>query len=237
VLNYAAACFTRVLPLLYVLTVRDKDESGRLVTRGLFIGDDNECFEKAAELSLRVNFTMVPQPFQKVVVNLDPKQFKSTWLGNKAIYRTRMALADGAELIILAPGVKQFGEDPEIDRLIRKHGYRRTVEVLEAVNRDPELSENLSAAAHLIHGSAEGRFRITYCSGGLTGAEIERVGYNYLPLDRALKQYDLGKLKEGFNRIGGEDVFFISDPSLGLWAHTDRFGSARHPGSAPGDRI
>lgn len=96
------------------------------MTRGVFIGDDEECFLKAAELSLEVNFELLDAPLDKVVVYLDPEEFKSTWLGNKSIYRTRMAIADDGELIVLAPGVARFGEDKRIDELIRKYGYRTT---------------------------------------------------------------------------------------------------------------
>src|SRR5712664_766152 len=167
VLNYAASHFIQHLPIVYVLTVVGRNEDGRLAVRGLFIGDDAECFQRASQLSLKANFFMLDAPIQKAVVYLDPEEFKSTWLGNKAICRTRMALADGAELIVLGPGVKTFGEDATIDRLIRKYGYFGTPATLEAVENDPELSANLSAAAHLIHGSSEGRFTITYCPGGL----------------------------------------------------------------------
>ncbi len=225
VLNKAASSFLQDLPILYVLTVRGKDESGTVVTRGLFIGDDNECFERAAELSLKVNFAMLDRPIKKAVVYLNPSEFKSTWLGNKAIYRTRLALGDGAELIVIAPGVKSFGEDAGIDRLIRKHGYVTTPEVLQAVELDADLAENLSAAAHLIHGSSEGRFRITYCPGHLTREEIEGVNYSYGCLAEALKKYHPETLHDGFNDVGGEEIFYISNPALGLWAHKSRFSS------------
>jgi len=223
VLNRAASCFLQNVPIVYVLTVRGKDEEGNLVTRGLFLGDDNECFERAAELSLKVNFAMLDRPIKKAVVYLNPSEFKSTWLGNKAIYRTRLALADGAELIVIAPGIKTFGEDADIDRLIRKHGYLRTPEVLQAVESDPDLAENLSAAAHLIHGSSEGRFRITYCPGLLTREEIEGVNYSYCSVAEALQKYNPEKLRDGFNDVGGEEIFYISNPALGLWAHKNRF--------------
>lgn len=225
VLNYAMSCFGRGLPILYVLTVKGKDADGNLVTRGLFIGDDNECFERAAELSLKVNFVMLDQPIKKAVVYLNPSEFKSTWLGNKAIYRTRLALADDAELLVIAPGVKTFGEDGEIDRLIRKYGYVTTPEVLQAVDRDQDLAGNLSAAAHLIHGSSEGRFRITYCPGHLSREEIESVNYSYGSVASALEKYDTSKLRDGFNDIGGEEIFYISNPALGLWAHGNRFAA------------
>ena len=179
VLNYASDNFAKDLPLIYVLTVVDKNDKDDLVVKGLYIGDDIECFELASKLSLEVNFELLDEPLKKVVVFLDPEEFKSTWLGNKSIYRTRMAIADGGELIILAPGLKEFGEDKEIDRLIRKYGYVTTPEVLNFVDKNDELKNNLSAAAHLIHGSSENRFKITYCPGFLTKEEIESVNFQF----------------------------------------------------------
>ena len=223
VLNYASDHFLKHLPIVYVLTVVGRRDTGGLAVRGLFIGDAPECFHLAADLSLKVNFEILEGPIRKAVVYLDPHEFHSTWLGNKAVYRTRMALADGAELIILAPGVKEFGEDAAIDVLIRKYGYHGTPATLAAVESNPDLAGDLSAAAHLIHGSSEGRFSITWCPGKLTAAEIEGVGFNYSDLDAMLLRYDPQSLAHGYNRIHGEDVFFIANPGLGLWAHRDRF--------------
>ncbi|HBE02066.1 MAG: D-mannonate epimerase [Spirochaetes bacterium GWF1_41_5] len=223
--NYASEHFASRLPVLYAQTVLSKNSKGALVCRGLFIGCDSECFYQAAELSLKVNFTMLDEPLAKAVVFLDPEEFKSTWLGNKAIYRTRMAIADRGELIILAPGVKEFGEDKEIDRLIRAYGYRGTPLTLEAVKKQAELSGNLSAAAHLIHGSSEGRFKITYCPGRLTRQEIENAGFDWEDLKKMSELYNPDKLKDGFNIINGEKIFFISNPALGLWSTKSRFGS------------
>ncbi|MBP9992852.1 MAG: DUF2088 domain-containing protein [Bacteroidales bacterium] len=218
VMEYAREHFIGSLPILYIQTVLAKNFStGKMELKGLFIGDDSECFKLASRLSLETNFNMVERPIRKCVVYLDPEEFKSTWLGNKAIYRTRMALADGAELIIVAPALKEFGEDPAIDSLIRKYGYRGTPHTLKAVEENADLRDNLSAAAHLIHGSSEGRFTITYCPGsGMPRQEIESVGFGY-------GRYDISSLKEGWNVIDGEEVYYISNPALGLWAHPDRF--------------
>jgi nickel-dependent lactate racemase len=222
VLNYAAQQFLRPFPIVYVQTVVGRRASGGLAVRGLFIGDDAECFLKAAELSLKVNFEVVSEQMQKAIVCLDPNEFHSTWIGNKAVYRTRMALADGAELIILAPGVREFGEDKGIDQLIRKYGYRGTPYTLKAVQENAELAQDLSAAAHLIHGSSEGRFKITWCPGHLTREEIEGVGYAYGDLESMLQRYNPRALTHGPNKINGENVFFIANPGLGLWAHPSR---------------
>ena len=224
ILNYASEHFTKHLPIVYIHTVIGRGGDGKLVVRGLFISDDASGFEQAAALSLEVNFEMLAQPLKKVVVYLDPSEFKSTWLGNKAIYRTRMAMADGGELIILAPGLKEFGEDHEIDRLIRKYGYRGTPATLAATQANAELRNNLSAAAHLIHGSSEGRFGITYCPGHLTPQEIEGVGFKYADLKTMAQRYDPKKLKDGWNTLpDGEKIFYISNPALGLWACRSRF--------------
>jgi nickel-dependent lactate racemase len=223
VLEYARTHFIPQLPIVYVLTVMAK-EDGRMVLKGLFVGDDFECFRRASELSLETNFIMIEKPLKKCIVWLDPAEFKSTWLGNKAVYRTRMALADGAELIILAPALKEFGEDGAIDALIRKYGYKGTEHTLEATRANADLRDNLSASAHLIHGSSEGRFSITYCPGpGMTREEIEGVGFGYAPLDETMEKYHVASLKDGWNTVDGEEIYYISNPALGLWAHPDRF--------------
>jgi len=224
VLNYGAERFASHLPIVYVHTVVAMDEDGSLVTRGLYIGRDAECFTKAADLSLRVNVRMLDEPLTKAVVYLDPGEYRSTWLGNKSVYRTRMALADGGELIVLAPGLESFGEDREIDRLIRRYGYAGTDEVLRLVQTQDDLRANLSAAAHLIHGSSEGRFSITYCPGHLTREEVESVHFAYADLEQMKARYDPERLTDGINTLpDGEQIFYISNPALGLWAYRERF--------------
>jgi len=222
ILNYASEHFIANLPILYLQTVISEREDGLQIC-GLYIGDDFECFEKAAKLSLETNFRMMDYEMKKVVVYLDPEEFRSTWLGNKSIYRTRMALADDGELIVLAPGLHQFGEDPTIDKLIRKYGYVHTPQVLKYVNKNEDLQNALGVAAHLIHGSSEGRFKITYCPGHLTREEIESVGFQYADLDMMMQKYNPSILKDGWNEVDGEDIYYISNPALGLWAYRERF--------------
>ena len=220
VLNYAHTHYLKQLGIVYVMSVMDVDTNGNRVMRGLYIGDDARTFETAAELSRNVNMTFLDEPLEKVVVYLDPREFRSTWLGNKAIYRTRMAMADDGELIIIAPGLREFGEDAEIDRLIRKYGYCGTPATLKAVEENSELQDNLSAAAHLIHGSTEGRFKVVYATEHLKQTEIESVGYEWAPLDEVLSQYNPETLIDGFN---DDDFFYISEPGQGLWALRSQF--------------
>lgn len=224
-INYASDHFAQHLPIVYVLTVVGVNaETGEPETRGVFVGDDIECYEQACKVAEKYNIFMVDRPLQKVVAYLDPSEFRSTWLGNKAVYRTRMAIADGGELLIIAPGLKEFGEDPAIDKLIRRYGYCGTEAAVAAVESDPEMQAMLGAAAHLIQGSSEGRFTITYAPGHLSEDEIRSVHYQYADLAETVRRYDPETLRSGFNNLpDGEEIYYVPNPALGLWAHESRF--------------
>lgn len=216
-LNEAEAEFLGRFNIHYLITVRAKNMQGELATCGLFAGTGLPPYEAAARLSRKVNIETV-RPLKKTVVFLDPTEFRSTWIGNKAIYRTRMAIADHGELLIIAPGLVEFGEAEVNERLIKKYGYHGTPATLKAVEENVDLSESLGAAAHLIHGSSEGRFTITYASGGLTRKEIEAVGFNSADFQSTIKRYSPTVLKDGFQTLpDGEEFFYISNPAIGLW--------------------
>lgn len=216
VFDYAEEHFIQDLPLVYVLTTTT-NKGDEVTIHGLYIGRERSNFEAAVKKSQEINLTHMKERLKKVVVYLDPREFKSTWLGNKSIYRTRMAIADGGELIVLAPAIERFGEDNENDRLIRKYGYVGRKRVLELVEENEDLKQNLSVAAHLIHGSSDGRFNITYCAGKLTEEEVRGAAFNYAPYEEMIQKYDPAKLKDGFNVVDGEEIFYISNPALGLW--------------------
>jgi nickel-dependent lactate racemase len=221
VFDYAHEHYLRDLHIVYVMTVMEPDPHGTLTMRGLYVGDDADAFQQAAALSSHVNVTLLDEQQERVVAYLEPREFKSTWLGNKAVYRTRMAMADAGELTVIAPGVETFGEDPEIDRLIRRYGYRGTPATLEAVAGSAEMRANLSAAAHLIHGSSEGRFRIVYATDPelLGREEVEAVGFEWCDVTEALQRYPVDGLTDGPNK----GFYFVRCPALGLWADRRRF--------------
>lgn len=218
--DYAAEHFGKDMPLCYALTVTTA-VGDDITLHGLFIDQERIAFEQAVALSQQKNIVHLDKPMRSCVAKLDEREFHSTWLGNKAVYRTRMAIADGGELIILAPGVRRFGEDKAIDALIRKYGYHGREQVLQQVRDKADLRGSLSAAAHLIHGSSEGRFQITYCTQHLSQEEIESVGYAYMPYEQAAAQY--AGLSPGFNTLAdGREVYYIENPALGLWMSEDR---------------
>ena len=223
ILNEGFEKYLSHLPIYFMHTVLEK-VGDEMLLRGFYAGQDETTFSEAAKLSQQCNINLLDKPIKKAVVYLDPKEFSSTWLGNKAIYRTRMAMADNGELIILAPKVETFGEDPEIDKLIREFGYKGTHRTLQSLKESSQLANNLSAAAHLIHGSSEGRFSITYCPGHLSQTEIESVGFQYAELDEILEKYPIQSFQDGFNTLeNGEEIFYVSNPAAGLWAVKNKF--------------
>ena len=222
--DYGMEHFLKDRPILFVLTVTTAPR-GKTRTHGLFIGEGRECLTKAVELSRQKNIDFVKTGIKKCVVYLDPSEFRSTWLGNKAVYRTRMAIADGGELIVLAPGVERFGEDEECDRLIRKYGYKGRLNTLEQFQKpeNEDLRQNMGAAAHLIHGSSDGRFSITYAVKEISRQEIEGVGFAWADYDETEAKYDPEKLSYGYNEVNGEEIYFIPNPALGLWINKEKF--------------
>jgi len=217
VFDYAQEHFLAQLPIEYVLTVTTTENEQTNIL-GLYIGRERACFERAVALSQKYNLNYLSRPMRTCVVWLDGREFHSTWLGNKAVYRTRMAMADGGRLVVLAPGVRMFGEDAENDRIIRKYGYVGRERILALVKTEPDLQNNLGAAAHLIHGSSDGRFGITYATRHLSREEIEGAGFDYMPFDEAVAKYHPDTLKPGWNVLDGEEIYFIENPALGLWA-------------------
>ena len=221
--DYAFETTLRSRPILFALTVTTAP-GGNIRTHGLFIGDTRNCLTAAVALAQKKNMDFLDHGLKKCVVYLDPEEFKSTWLGNKAIYRTRMAMADGGELIILAPGVERFGEDGDVDRLIRKYGYCGRLQVLEQFRKaeNQDLRDNMGAAAHLIHGSPDGRFTVTYAVKNISAEQIASVGFHPGAYDEYARKYDPNKMHYGFNTIDGEEVFYIPNPALGLWIDRQR---------------
>lgn len=224
IFDYGLERFLKDRPLRFILTVTT-GEGREIFTHGIFVGDDRECLTEAVKLAQQTNINFVEKDIQKCVVYLDEEEFKSTWLGNKAVYRTRMAMADGGELIILGKGINRFGEDKAVDGLIRKYGYTGRLHILEEFNdkNNQDLCSNMSAAAHLIHGSSDGRFTITYAVKNITKEEVESVGFKAADYDEVVQKYDPKKLQYGYNQVGEETIFFIPNPALGLWISKERF--------------
>jgi nickel-dependent lactate racemase len=220
--NKAESEFLGHLPDVYIQVVMAYNKDGELGHTGFYCGDDLDTYLLAAKQSMSENISIVP-PLKKVVAIMQGDEFFSTWVANKAVYRTRKAMADDGELIIIAPGLKRFGEQDEVEQIIRKYGYSGTKKVMKYWKENEDLQDLTHATAHLIHGSSEGRFKITYAPGHLSKEEIESVNFSYLDYNEAMELYSPAKLKNGFNTLSnGEEIYFISTPSAGLWTTKEK---------------
>ena len=220
--NKAEEDFLGFLPDCFIEVTMAYDSEGRLGHTGVYVGDDVDVYLDAAKVSREQNITIVP-PLKKVVAVMQGDEFYSTWVANKAIYRTRMAMADGGELLVIAPGLKRFGEQADVDELIRKYGYSGTENVMKLWKTEPILQDLTHGTAHLIHGSSEGRFKITYAPGHISKEDMESVCFGYADLQETLKRYNPETMKNGFNVMpDGEEVYFISTPSAGLWSTKEK---------------
>ena len=225
VFDYGMEYFLEDRPILFVLTVCTAP-GGEICQHGMFIGEGRKPLEDAIALAQEKNIDFVETGIKKCVVYLDPSEFKSTWLGNKAIYRTRMAIEDDGELLVLAPGIERFGEDEKVDQLIRKYGYRGRLHTLDqfAKPENQELRDNMGAAAHLIHGSSDDRFHITYAVKEISKEEIEGVGFGAADYDEMAARYNPETLQYGYNTLpDGEEIYYIPNPALGLWINKEKF--------------
>lgn len=225
IFDYAFEHFLSERPVLFVLTVCTVPERETCM-HGLFIGTTRRTFEAAVALAQKRNLTFLPHGLKKCVAYLDPREFRSTWVGNKAIFRTTMAMEDGGELLILAPGLESFGEDAAIDSLLRRYGYCGRENIMRQFEdeRNTGLRENMSAVAHILQSSVEGRFRVVYAVPPGMVSAVRSVGFEAVEYSRAAARYDPAALQPGAQTMpDGEQIYYIQNPALGLWVDQNRF--------------
>lgn len=204
------------IPFTFIQTVMAQID-GEDCYKGVYIGQGREPYNMAVNLSKKVNFNLVDRPIDKCVVWMDPHSYHSTWVTNKAIYRTQLAVKPGGEIIIIAPGVHTFGENDLADGIIRKYGYTPRDKMLELRKTEPTLRDNLSLAGHLIHGCPEG-IRVTYCTDKLSREEVEKANFGYMSVEEALAKYPCQNWKTGWQKANdGNEVYFVANAALGLW--------------------
>jgi len=74
---------------------------------GLFYGSPETAWSQAAELSSRVHIKRVPRPFRQVL-SCAPAMYDELWVAGKCMYKLEPVVADGGELIIYAPHLKEI---------------------------------------------------------------------------------------------------------------------------------
>jgi nickel-dependent lactate racemase len=152
---------------------------------GIWCGDHEEAWSKAADLSAKLRIIEVPHGFQRVL-SMPSEIYDDLWTAAKAMYKTEPAIADGGEVVIYAPHLSEisFTHGALIDQV----GYH----VLEYFTKQPERFASVPGMvrAHSTHVKGEGsydvesgterpRIRVTLAT-GISEERCRRVSLEYL---------------------------------------------------------
>jgi nickel-dependent lactate racemase len=99
IIDRAAAMLKTPLSLLALVVTHEG-------TAGVFCGDPHEAWRDAAMLSQRRHVRFVAQPFDSVLAVM-PAMYDDLWTGAKGAYKTEPVVADGGEVIIYAPHIRE----------------------------------------------------------------------------------------------------------------------------------
>jgi lactate racemase len=87
---------------------------------GVFFGTPEEAFSAAADLSAQVHVHWIATPYRQVL-SVMPSMYDEIWVGAKGMYKMEPAIADGGEVIIYAPHIREFSVVH--GKVIREIGY------------------------------------------------------------------------------------------------------------------
>ena len=87
---------------------------------GLHVGTPEAAWEKAADQSAGLHIVRKPKPFRQIL-SCAPEMYDELWVAGKCMYKLEPVLAEGGELIIYAPHLKEISQTH--GKLIREIGY------------------------------------------------------------------------------------------------------------------
>ena len=178
VINRAAALLQTPLSLLSLVVTHDG-------VAGVFCGDVHETWRQAASLSARRHIVWVDQPFDRVLAVMPP-MYDDLWVAAKGTYKSEPAVADGGEVVIYAPHVKEVSHVH--GRMIEEIGYHCRDYFLAQWDRFGSYPGGI--LAHSTHVKGLGTFdaatatetpriRVTLAT-GIARDRCERINLGYL---------------------------------------------------------
>lgn len=216
-------CWPANLPRLDIAVVWGDNFRNERSPIGFYAGVGEEAYLQAALLSRQHNVTVVEEGLQRVVAFFPGLRFASLWDVQQLLPRLAMCLADGGELILLAPGIERLAADDAPLAVYRRTGYLGAAELRERQRTDPELGNEPWLATHLLNGSTNGRSKIYHALDGIDAETLRALNLWPMELEETLFRYRPAKAKAGWNITNeGEKFFFIPDPTAGLWSTKKR---------------
>ncbi|KAA3614640.1 MAG: DUF2088 domain-containing protein [Calditrichaeota bacterium] len=151
-----AAAFLPMERLCFSLVVTGSDLAG------LYFGAPEEAWEVASDLSDKLHILYKDKPFRSVL-SCAPEMYDDLWTGGKCMYKLEPVVADGGELIIYAPHIKEISVSH--GEIIEKIGYHIRDYFLANEKKFSDIPGGIMA--HSTHVKGVGRFE--------NGVEIPRI--------------------------------------------------------------
>jgi nickel-dependent lactate racemase len=151
---------------------------------GLFAGTPESAWDRASELSRQLHITYQERPF-RTVVSCAPDMYDELWVGGKAMYKLEPVVADGGELILYAPHIRELSAAH--GAIIERVGYHCRDYFLKQWDRFSH--EPWGVLAHLTHlygigtyddqtGIETPRIRVTLAT-GLSESICRKINLGY----------------------------------------------------------
>jgi len=183
---------------------------------GLFYGTPESAWRDAAELSSQVHVRHVERPFRQVL-SCAPPMYDELWVAGKCMYKLEPVVADGGELIIFAPHLKQISQTH--GKLIERIGYH--VRDYFTAQWDRFKDFPWGVLAHSTHVRGTGTFedgverpraKVTLAT-GLPRELCERIGLGYRDPASIDVEAFAGRESEGvlLVRKAGEQLYRLQD--------------------------
>lgn len=207
-----AAAMVDLPKLCFALVV----EHGELA--GVFTGPPESAWDQASDLSRQLHIETKERPF-RTVLSCAPQMYDELWVGGKCMYKLEPVVADGGELIIYAPHIKEVSVIH--GQLIEEIGYHCRDYFLKQWNRFESYPWGI--LAHSTHvrgiGSYENgvencRIQVTLAT-GISAATCAKINLGYRdPASIRLEDY-MNREEEGILYVpkAGEMLFQLKEPA------------------------
>jgi nickel-dependent lactate racemase len=175
-----AASFVPTPSLLIALVMHGQ------ALQGLFVGDMEEAWRAATELSAELDIIVVERPFKRVL-SVMPEMYDDLWTGAKGMYKLEPAIADGGEVVIYAPHITEvsYVHGHYLDEV----GYHVRDYILAQWDRFKHIpwgvlahSTHLRGDGTFVDGVEKPRIRVTLAT-GIPKERCERIGLGYMDPD------------------------------------------------------
>lgn len=186
---------------------------------GLFLGEVEEAWEAAADLSAQVNIVWTPKPY-KFVLSMAPSMYRELWLAGKCMYKLEPVVADGGTLVIYGPHIREIS--PTHGEWLLRVGYH--VRDFFLAHWEKYKHVPWAVLAHSTHVKGIGTYRAgleqprihVVLATGIPKEICQRINLGYQDPETLKPQELQGREDEGILVVpnAGEQLWRLSDGTV-----------------------